>query len=182
MNTKSSGHSHSIPEAKRADAINALLHEYDGLVAENQLALGGTDTKLSIGMGTVAAFVGAGIWKSSPELFLVAPFILVVFSFFVVAQVWQSVFVGAQLAVVEKRINELIHPEILTFFSRTVPRICDEVRYRHPLTGRTHISFFPFYGTGLSQHSYWSAVFASGEAFRNFDSWGYGQWCYTWLR
>ncbi len=131
--------------SSNSEYLTALFHEYNALVAENRLALGGTDRKLAIALAAAAAFLGAGAWKSSPEIFLLVPFVVLFLGFFALAELAQIVLLGAHLAILEERINRHIGRNTLTYFSRTVPAVYDTARWIDPITSKSYVSFNTYY-------------------------------------
>jgi hypothetical protein len=126
--------------------LDALFREFDNLAAENRLALDGTDKKLSVAFGVTASLIGAGVWKSEPVFFLIVPFLVLAIAFFAAVQLGHIVLLGAQLAVVEERINhELGGQPVMTYFSVTVPAVCDSPSLVDPKTGRKHFMFNAVY-------------------------------------
>src|ERR1700704_1770719 len=94
--------------------LDALFREFDNLAAENRLALDGTDKKLSVAFGVTASLIGAGVWKSEPVFFLIVPFLVLAIAFFAAVQLGHIVLLGAQLAVVEERINHETGQPVMT--------------------------------------------------------------------
>jgi hypothetical protein len=131
--------------------LDALFREFDNLAAENRLALDGTDKKLSIAFGVTASLIGAGVWKSEPVFFLIVPFLTLAIAFFAGVQLGHIVLLGSQLAVVEERINhELGGQPVMTYFSVTVPAVCDSPTIIDPKTGRKHFMFNAVYTTAVA--------------------------------
>ncbi len=126
--------------------LDALFREFDSLAAENRLALDGTDKKLSVAFGVTASLIGAGVWKSEPVFFLIVPFLILAIAFFAAVQLGHIVLLGAQLAVVEERINREIGGQpVMTYFRVTVPIVCDARTFIDPWKKRPRHTFNTIY-------------------------------------
>ncbi|OLE55972.1 MAG: hypothetical protein AUG51_00880 [Acidobacteria bacterium 13_1_20CM_3_53_8] len=126
--------------------LDALFREFDNLAAENRNALDGTDKKLSIAFGVAATLIAAGLWRSEPVFFLIVPYLILAIAFFAAVQLGQIVLLGAQLAVVEKRINqELGGQKVMSYFSVTVLKVCDAPTLIVPGTKRKQLTFNALY-------------------------------------
>ena len=122
--------------------IDVLLHEYDALVGENRRCMSQNAQLLAVGIGAATALVGAGIWTKFPQFFLVMPFLVVFVLLICVIQLHEVVLIGAQLAVLERRIKDIAGEQLLSFFSHTVPMTCDttDVHLRQTDLASTYIS------------------------------------------
>ncbi|HBB95557.1 MAG TPA: hypothetical protein DC054_09210 [Blastocatellia bacterium] len=126
--------------------LDALFREFDNLVAENRLVLDGTDKKLSIAFGVTASLIGAGVWRSQPVFFLIVPFLILAIAFFAAVQLGHIVLLGAQLAVVEERINHEIGGQpVMTYFNVIVRAVCDAKTFIDPSKQRPRRNFNTIY-------------------------------------
>jgi len=121
--------------------LDALFREFDSLAAENRNALDGTDKKLGISLGVAATLIAAGFWRSEPAFFLIVPYLILAIAFFAAVQLSQIVVLGAQLAVVEKRINQELEHHVMSYFSVTVPTVCDAPKLIDPRSEGEHYTF-----------------------------------------
>ena len=121
--------------------LDAYLKEYDMLVAENRVWLAANDPKLSAGFAACVALATAGFWRDKYPLFLLIPLVVVFLGLILLFQLENVIHLGAQLAVLEEKINELIGGDpSMTFFGNTVVTIMDNAYYRDPKTGRIQLS------------------------------------------
>src|SRR5438128_9819405 len=87
------------------------------------------------------ALATAGLWRDKYPLFLLIPLVVVFLGLILLFQLENVIHLGAQLAVLEEKINELIGGEpSMTFFGHTVVTIMDSAYYRDPKTGRIQLS------------------------------------------
>ena len=128
------------------ERLDAYLKEYDMLVSETRLWLAASDPKLTIAFGTSAALAGAGAWNNKYPLILLIPFVIIFLTLILAYQLDNIIRLGAQLAVLEERINRLVgDPPALTYHSRTVLAVFDRPWQRNPLTGRRKLSLNAIY-------------------------------------
>ncbi|PYS92705.1 MAG: hypothetical protein DMF64_08505 [Acidobacteria bacterium] len=125
--------------------LDALFREFDSLAAENRNALDGTDKKLSMAFGVAATLIAAGLWRSEATFFLIVPYLILAIAFFAAIQLSQVVVLGAQLAVVEKRINQELGQQVMSYFSVTVLTVCDAPTLIDPRTGRKQFTLNAVY-------------------------------------
>ena len=107
------------------------------LVAETRLWLSASDPKLTVAFATCAALAGAGAWNNKYPLILLIPLVVIFLALILVYQLDNIIRLGAQLTVVEERINALLAKQsTLTYHSRTVIIIFDQPYYRDPISKR----------------------------------------------
>jgi hypothetical protein len=128
------------------ERLDAYLKEYDMLTAETRLWLSASDPKLTIAFATCAALAGAGYWRNKYPLVLLIPLIVIFLALILAYQLDNIIRLGAQLTVLEERINELIGGEpALTYHSHTVLVVFDQPVYRDPVTCRRRLSLNTIY-------------------------------------
>ncbi len=128
-----------------ADAVkarlDAYLKEYDMLAAENRVWLASNDPKLTAGFAACIALATAGFWQNKYPLFLLIPLVTVFLGLILLFQLENIIHLGAQLAALEEKINELIggYPS-MTFFNNMVLTTMDRFIYRDPVSHWPQIS------------------------------------------
>ncbi len=128
------------------ERLDSYLKEYDMLTAETRLWLAASDPKLSIAFATCAALAGAGAWQGKYPLILLIPLVVIFLALILAYQLDNIIRLGAQLTILEERINELIGGEpTLTYHSHTVMVVFDQLIYRDPVTGRKRLSLNVIY-------------------------------------
>ena len=128
------------------ERLDAYLKEYDMLTAETRLWLSASDPKLTVAFATCAALAGAGYWRDKYPLILLIPLVVIFLALILAYQLDNIIRLGAQLAILEERINKLIGGEpTLTYHSHTVMVVFDQPIYRDPVTKRRRLSLNTIY-------------------------------------
>lgn len=128
------------------ERLDAYLKEYDMLTAETRLWLAASDPKLTVAFATCAALAGAGAWQNKYPLILLIPLVVIFLTLILAYQLDNIIRLGAQLAILEERVNRLIGGEpTLTYHSHTVIVVFDHLVYRDPVTGRRRLSLNAIY-------------------------------------
>jgi hypothetical protein len=128
------------------ERLDSYLKEYDMLTAETRLWLAASDPKLTVAFATCAALAGAGYWQGKYPLILLIPLVVIFLSLILVYQLDNIIRLGAQLTVLEERINALIGDEpTLTYHNHTVVVVFDQPVLRDPVTGRRRLSLNTIY-------------------------------------
>lgn len=149
------------------EQLDVYLKEYDMLTAETRLWLAASDPKLTVAFATCAALAGAGAWNNKYPLILLIPLVVIFLSLLLVYQLDNVIRLGAQLAVLEDRINSLLGgtQPVLTYHSRTVIVIFDQLSHRDPITHRRRLSLNVIYN-GLAM-----VILAAGSSFAVWYGW-----------
>lgn len=130
------------------ERLNTYLKEYDMLTAETRFWLSASDPKLTVAFATSAALAGAGAWQNKYPLILLIPIVVIFLALILVYQLDNIIRLGAQLAILEERINKLLGGEpTLTYHSHTVVVIFDKPFHRDPITGKGRFSLNVVYNT-----------------------------------
>lgn len=150
------------------ERLNAYLKEYDMLTAETRFWLSASDPKLTVAFATSAALAGAGAWQNKYPLILLIPLVVIFLALILVYQLDNIIRLGAQLTVLEERINALLGSTALTYHSHTVMVVFDKPSHRDPVTGQRRFSLNLIYngiamvvllfGSGLAVWYGWPKV------------------------